>query len=123
MFVAVLIHILTRLTLILLAIPTFRWLLSKIIPAPGTGPDSKTADKEKQTFVAVGRPSDSRGREVRVRFAYEGSLYWCSAMMGVEAAVVVLGGEGEEGEGRWGVDPCGFGNGVCGEVEGGGCGD
>ena len=90
---AVLIHLLTRLGVLLLAFPLFRWGLWKVIPTPGSGPDLTTANVEKQTFRAVGNPAAADGRKVEASFVYEGSLYGCSAFMAIEAALVILGGE------------------------------
>ena len=48
---------------------------------------------EKQTFCAIGSPAKAGGQKVKASFVYEGSLYGCSAFMGVEAASVILGNE------------------------------
>ena len=90
---AVLIHVLTRLGALLLAFPLLRWGLWKVILTPGSGPDLTTANIEKQTFRVVGNSAAADGRKVEASFVYEGSLYGCSAYMGVEAALVILGGE------------------------------
>lgn len=92
-FAAVFVHFLTRLGLLMLAFPPFRALFEMIIPVAGTGPDLASAHVERQEFHAVGIPSSSDGNKVEARFSYDGSLYYCSAAMGVEAALVILGEE------------------------------
>jgi len=92
-FAAILVHLLTRIGAVLLSLRYFRWTLSKIVPSPGTGPDLSKAGMEKQTFCAIGSPAKAGGQKVKASFVYEGSLYGCSAFMGVEAASVILGNE------------------------------
>ncbi|KFY97639.1 hypothetical protein V498_01966 [Pseudogymnoascus sp. VKM F-4517 (FW-2822)] len=58
----------------------------------GKGPDLATAaGSEREEFLAIGAPSKSNGAQVSARYVYEGSLYYCSALMGVEAALSILG--------------------------------
>lgn len=89
---ALLVHLITRLGLFLLAIPPLRALMRMLIPPGGTGPDLATAHTERQVFRAVGVPESSGGSKVEAVFRWEGSLYYCSAAMGVEAAQAILGG-------------------------------
>lgn len=89
-FRAVLVHYPTLLGLLLLALSPIRWLLKKLIPSPGTGPDLAAAGVERQTFTAVGIPKSPEGTTVKATLHYEGSLYYCSALMGVEAASLIL---------------------------------
>lgn len=90
---AVSVHFLTRLGVLLFALQPLRWLFTKLIPAPGTGPDLTTAHIEQQTFRALGTAKASQGSKALATFLYEGSLYYCSAFMGVEAAAVIRGTE------------------------------
>jgi short subunit dehydrogenase-like uncharacterized protein len=92
-FAAAFVHILTKLGILLLALPPVRWILNTLIPAAGTGPDLATAHVERQHFQAIGTPENPEGKPVKAQFLYEGSLYYCSAFMGVEAASVILGSE------------------------------
>lgn len=90
-FAGVLAHLILRLVMLVVAFPPVQWLAAKyLIPASGTGPDLATADVERQEFLAIGAPSKSKGEQVSARYVYEGSLYYCSALMGVEAAMAVL---------------------------------
>lgn len=79
--------------MLIISFPPIQWLAAKyLIPASGTGPDLATAAKsERQEFHAIGAPSKSKGDQVSARYVYEGSLYYCSALMGVEAALSILG--------------------------------
>lgn len=92
-FSAFLVHFLTSFGLFVLAIPPLRALLGLLIPAGGTGPDLANAHTERQTFRAVGSPAKGEGKKVEALFKWEGSLYICSAAMGVEAAQSILGNE------------------------------
>jgi len=90
---AAFVHLLTKLGILLLALPPFRWILNSLIPAAGTGPDLATANVERQHFQAIGTASNPENKAAKAQFLYEGSLYYCSALMGVEAALAVLGSE------------------------------
>jgi len=90
---AVFVHILTKLGILLLALPPIRWIMKSLVPAAGTGPDLATADVERQQFLAIGTPANPEGKRAKAQFIYEGSLYYCSAFMGVQAALVILGNE------------------------------
>lgn len=92
-FAGILTHLILRLVMLVIAFPPIQWLAAKyLIPASGTGPDLTTAaDSERQEFVAIGAPSTSKGDKVSARYVYDGSLYYCSAAMGVEAALSILG--------------------------------
>ena len=92
-FSALLVHLFTRLGLFLLAIPPLRALLKMLIPPGSSGPDISKANIERQTFCALGNPASKEGKKVLALFRWNGSLYYCSAAMGVEAAMTVLGTE------------------------------
>jgi hypothetical protein len=89
-FAAVLVHFLTRLGLLMVAFPPLRALIKLLIPPAGTGPDLVTANVERQVFRAVGTPANKNGKKVEACFRYDGSWYYCSAAMGVEAGLVIL---------------------------------
>jgi len=89
---AAFVHFLTKLGIMLLSLAPFRALINSLLPAAGTGPDlAKAQHVERQHFQAIGTPANTEGKRAKGEFLYEGSLYWCSAAMGVEAAVVLLG--------------------------------
>lgn len=90
---ALLVNFVTRPGVLLFALPPFRWLFAKVLPTPGTGPNLTTANKGRQEIKAVRTPADAGGEKVIGRIVYEGSLYFCSAFMGVEAAAVMLTGQ------------------------------
>ncbi|KFY18420.1 hypothetical protein V493_08637 [Pseudogymnoascus sp. VKM F-4281 (FW-2241)] len=89
----ILTHLILRLVMLIISFPPVQWIAAKyLIPASGTGPDlASAADSERQEFIAIGGPFNSKGDQVSARYLYEGSLYYCSAAMGVEAALSVLG--------------------------------
>jgi short subunit dehydrogenase-like uncharacterized protein len=93
LFAAVLVHFLTRFGLLMLAFPPLRTLFRCCIPRAGTGPDLATGHVEKQVFHAVGTQNNDGGAKMEAKFIYDGSLYYCSAAMGTEAALVILGSE------------------------------
>ncbi|KFZ12071.1 hypothetical protein V501_04393 [Pseudogymnoascus sp. VKM F-4519 (FW-2642)] len=92
-FAGIVAHLILRLVMLIVSFPPVQWLAAKyLIPASGTGPDLATAaTAERQEFVAIGSPPKSKGEQVSARYVYEGSLYYCSALMGVEAALSILG--------------------------------
>lgn len=92
-FAAIFTHFLTRFATLLLSFPPVLWLARYLLPKSGTGPDLATAGAERQEFRAIGSPLGTTGDSVSARYVYEGSLYYCSALMGVEAAFSIIGEE------------------------------
>jgi hypothetical protein len=77
--------------MLLICFPPIHWLAKYLIPASGTSPDLATAGAERQEFRVIGAPSKTESDHVSARYVYEESLYYCSALMGAEAALVILG--------------------------------
>jgi short subunit dehydrogenase-like uncharacterized protein len=92
-FAAVLFHFLTRLGLLMVSFPPLRALIRLLIPPAGTGPDLSTTGVQKQGFHTVGTLANKNSKKVEAKFSYEGSLYYCSAAMGIEASLVILSDE------------------------------
>lgn len=90
-FAGLLAHFFTNFALAVLSVPGLPGLLKRLVPEAGTGPDLVAAKEiESQVFRAVSVPQNGEDA-VEVVFEYKGSLYYCSAAIGVEAARVVLG--------------------------------
>ncbi|KAI1078927.1 hypothetical protein F5B20DRAFT_198085 [Whalleya microplaca] len=88
---AVMIHVVTKLGILLLAIPWFRALVRAKMWQPGTGPDREESRKtERAEYKAVGF-AKGRSEPVAVaQFAYDGALTDISAILAVEAAGTLL---------------------------------
>ncbi|KAF2808062.1 uncharacterized protein BDZ99DRAFT_572931 [Mytilinidion resinicola] len=88
---AVFVHLLTKVGILLFAIPLVRTLLGKLSFKPGTGPDRVESRKiERAEFRAVGTAEGKKGVAARASFVYEGALVDVSAILAVEAAGVLI---------------------------------
>ncbi|ORY62676.1 uncharacterized protein BCR38DRAFT_345954 [Pseudomassariella vexata] len=88
---AILVHILTKLGILLLATPWFRAFLRWFSYEPGSGPDRETSrKKERMDFSAIGFLKGHRKPVAAARFTYNGALVDISAILAVEAAGTLL---------------------------------
>ncbi|KAL4780577.1 hypothetical protein BJX76DRAFT_364177 [Aspergillus varians] len=111
---ALLIHLITKLAIVLLSVPLIRWLLRRSVDPGKSVPDQDELRRlERAEYRAVGMAHDTRKREgdkpvpvVRASFLREGALYEFTALLTCVAARVLLrereGLEKEERAGRGG---------------------
>jgi len=107
LFSAMLIHLVTKLFILLLALPPMRALFRKLSFAPGSGSDREhSREVESVEFVAIGKADGSEDRGTKAMFRYQGALVDISAILAVEAAGVLLerwnnGDKVERRGGKW----------------------
>ncbi|KAI9826291.1 MAG: hypothetical protein M1832_000208 [Thelocarpon impressellum] len=106
-----LIHLAITFGMVLLALAPVRWLLRRIIYAPGTGPDKEATSKEYIEFraLAVADTAASPGApagKALARFRYDGGMYYVTGVFLAEAALVLLRGKQQD------VPAYGLGGGV-----------
>ncbi|KAF7557488.1 hypothetical protein G7046_g6041 [Stylonectria norvegica] len=90
-----LIHIITKLGILLLAIPWFRSFVRSKSFEPGAGPDREESRKvESAEWKATGYVEGNKQPVVVATFAYKGALVDMAAILAVEAAAAALEVEG-----------------------------
>lgn len=85
---AVIIHLLTKLGILLLAFWPFRELINRLKPESGSGPSADATKDEKLEIRAVARGKD--GKELEAEYVYSGSMYYHTAILGTAAVAVLL---------------------------------
>ncbi|KAI9803254.1 MAG: hypothetical protein M1825_002045 [Sarcosagium campestre] len=90
----IIVHFAIGIGLLALAFPPVRWLLRKVIYAPGTGPTKKQTSKELLEFraVAIADQDVSSPGRAYARVRYEGGMYYLTGILVTEAAMVILRG-------------------------------
>ena len=85
-------HLAFAFGMIALAFPPVRWVLKKLVPAPGQGPSKETASKEAFEFRAVATADRNVADPDKAfgRLRYEGSIYYLTGLFLAEAAMVLL---------------------------------
>lgn len=91
-FIGVALHFAIAFGLVALVIPPVRWLLKKLVTAPGQGPSREAAAKETIELRSVAT-ADQDGPNPRRAFArarWEGGMYYLTGVLLAEAAIVIL---------------------------------
>ena len=91
-FTGIVVHVALTLGIIALTFPPLRWLLKKIIPAPGTGPTREAARKEclEHRAIATADQDVPGPQRAFARLRWNGSLYQLTGVFLAEAAMVIL---------------------------------
>ncbi|KAJ5584966.1 uncharacterized protein N7459_004766 [Penicillium hispanicum] len=91
-FVGAAIHIAFILGMSLMMLPPVRWLLRKVVYAPGNGPTTQEAINDRVEYHAVATADQDTPSPKRAfgKLTFEGSLYVLSGLLLGEAALVVL---------------------------------
>ena len=93
-------HLALTLGTLALLLPPVRWLLRKVIFAPGQGASKAVTAKDSLEFRAVATADEREGmtgtppRRAFGRFRYEGGVYHLTGVFLAEAAMVLLEDEG-----------------------------
>ena len=90
--VGALVHLAITLGMVALAFPPFRWVMRKLVLAPGQGPNEEAAKHELFDFraVAVADQDASKPRKALGCLRHEGGIYELTGMFLAEAAMVLL---------------------------------
>ncbi|KAL4883459.1 Saccharopine dehydrogenase-domain-containing protein [Aspergillus karnatakaensis] len=77
----------------LLLLPPFRWLVKKIIYAPGSGPTEESGRNDHVEYRAVATPEQDTSKRVFGKLTFKGSMYVVTGILMAEAAMVLLENE------------------------------
>lgn len=89
-------HFVVCLLSLALASPLIRWLLKKLIYAPGQGPPKELTKDESIEYRAVGTADQNSPTPKRAlaRFRYDGGIYYLTGLLLAEAAMVLIQNDG-----------------------------
>ena len=92
-FMGVMLHFAFAFGALALAFPPIRWLAKRLVTVPGSGPSKEAAAKEYLEYraVAVADRPESNPPQAIARFRFDGGMYYLTAILLVEAAMVILG--------------------------------
>ncbi|KAL1885221.1 hypothetical protein Plec18167_001878 [Paecilomyces lecythidis] len=81
--------------ILLLTIPPVRWLVNKLIYAPGQGPSKEQCARDRVEYRGVAIPDADTAKPKRAlgRLFYEGDMYTLTGVFLAEAAMVILENE------------------------------
>lgn len=113
-FQAILIHLATKLAILLLTLPPFRALINFLRPTPGTGPLADVCRNENIELHVCGiddvvATQQRPARTLMAEYSYHGPMYYHSALLAAEAAMTLLelekvrGNEYDEQEELYGI--------------------
>lgn len=91
------IHFANTLLPLALSIAPLRWILKKLVVAPGEGPAREVADKDTLEYRAIGIAEQDtlHPKKAMARLRYEGGIYYLTGLFLAEAAMVILRDEEE----------------------------
>lgn len=91
------IHFANALLPLALSITPLRWILKKLVVAPGGGPAREVADKDIIEYRAIGTAEQDtlHPKKAMARFRHEGGIYYLTGLLLAEAAMVILRNEDE----------------------------
>ena len=91
-FVGTVVHIAITIGMTSLAFPPLRWLLKKIVTAPGGGPAQEATKNDflEVRAIATADQDGPRPQRAFARLTWKGSIYQLSAVFLAEAALVML---------------------------------
>ncbi|KAL2864464.1 uncharacterized protein BJX67DRAFT_220407 [Aspergillus lucknowensis] len=77
----------------LLLLAPVRWLVRKIIYAPGSGPTEESGRNDRYEFRAIATPDQDTSKRVLGKLNFEGPMYLFTGLLMAEAAMVILENE------------------------------
>ncbi|GAD91801.1 saccharopine dehydrogenase, putative [Paecilomyces variotii No. 5] len=94
-FVGVVFHYAFLIGILLLTIPPIRWILNKLIYAPGQGPSKEQCVRDKVEYRGIAIPDADTAKPKRAlgRLVYQGDMYTLTGVFLAEAAMVILENE------------------------------
>ncbi|KAL2829155.1 Saccharopine dehydrogenase-domain-containing protein [Aspergillus cavernicola] len=92
-FIGILFHYAFMIGTFLLMLAPVRWLVKKIIYAPGSGPTSESGRNDRVEYRAIATPEQDTPKRVLGKLQYEGSMYAFTGVLMAEAAMVILENE------------------------------
>ncbi|KAL4780159.1 Saccharopine dehydrogenase-domain-containing protein [Aspergillus varians] len=92
-FIGILFHFAFLIGMALLMLPPVRWLVKKMIYAPGSGPTIDSGRNDRCEYRAIATPDQNTSKRVLGKLKVEGSMYQITGMLMAEAAMVILENE------------------------------
>ncbi|CAI7633225.1 unnamed protein product [Penicillium glandicola] len=91
--IGVAVHIGFLVVVSLLALPPVRWLVRKLVFAPGSGPRREDSTNDLLEYHAIATAENASSQRVFGKITYHGGLYPFTGLLLAEAAMVILNGE------------------------------
>ena len=90
--IGVVIHFALMFGMLALSLSPFRWLMKKIVTAPGDGPAREATAREEVELRAIGTADQKVSSQQRAvaTFKYKGGIYFLTGVLVAEAAMVLL---------------------------------
>lgn len=92
-FVGILINYALLIGTALLILPPVRWLVKKLIYAPGSGPTIESGRDDHCEYRAIATPDQNTSKRVLGKLKFQGSMYHVTGVLMAEAAMVILENE------------------------------
>ncbi|KAL3473982.1 Saccharopine dehydrogenase-domain-containing protein [Aspergillus californicus] len=92
-FVGILLHYAFLIGTSLLLLAPIRWLVKKVIYAPGSGPTLESGRNDRLEYRAIATPDQNTSKRVLGKLTHEGSMYHYTGLLMAEAAMVILENE------------------------------
>ncbi len=91
-FIGAAVHFLLAIAMVALALPPVRWLVKKLVFAPGQGPTREVTSKERIEYrtIAIADQDTPAPRRAFSRLSYEGGMYYLTGVFLAEAAITIL---------------------------------
>jgi len=91
-FIGVAVHFMIAVGMIALALPPLRWLLRKLVYAPGQGPTREATRKERIEYraIAIADQDTSTPKRAFARMKYDGGMYYLTGVFLAQAAITIL---------------------------------
>ncbi|KAI9877129.1 MAG: hypothetical protein M1830_004724 [Pleopsidium flavum] len=91
-FIGVAVHFMIAVGMMALALPPIRWLLRKLVYAPGQGPTREVTSKERIEYraIAIADQDTSTPKRAFAKMRYNGGLYYLTGVFLAEAAITIL---------------------------------
>lgn len=85
-------HTVSLIRMALAYVVPLRWLLKKMLPAPGSGPPRSEFQNCRVVFKTIARSDSVPEHNVLATFSYKGSPYYLTGVLVVQAALILLQG-------------------------------
>ncbi|KAL4931925.1 uncharacterized protein BDV17DRAFT_228870 [Aspergillus undulatus] len=92
-FVGILFHYAFLIGTALLILAPVRWLVKKVIYAPGSGPTVESGRNDRCEYRAIATPDQDTSKRVLGKLKFEGSMYYLTGVLMAEGAMTILENE------------------------------
>lgn len=91
-FIGAAVHFLLAIGMVALALPPFRWLVEKLVFAPGQGATKEVTSKERIEYRTIAIADQDTPTPMRAfsRMRYEGGMYYLTGVFLAEAGITII---------------------------------